>query len=993
MRIPHAVLLALLALSGLAQSARAADEVTADVDPFLGIDGGGNTFPGPCMPFGLAKPGPDTGDGSGNAGWTATGEIHAFSQMHVSGTGGGVKYGNIGVMPTTGVITPAAGFASPRENERGSIGFYGVTLKRSGIKVEITAAERAARYRFTYPESQQANLIFNVSHCLTFGLKGENQSLTASAVTILSPTEVAGSQSVTGGWNLQRGNYTVYFYAQTDAPTTSWGTWRGQETFEGNRVEAMSDHTSTGGWLRFATRAGQQVNLTVGISLVSIAQARRNAQYILGQDFEQVRASLVNAWDLALGVVRIDGVSPERRQIFYTALYHTMLMPSNRTGENPLWTSSEPYYDDYYCIWDTFRTSSPLLTLIAERRQTEIVRALVDLYRHEGWMPDARSGNANGRTQGGSDGDIVVADAFVKGLKDIDWPTAYAALVQNAEVKPADHWREGRGGIDDWKQLGYLPIEAVDMPASRQMEYSANDFAVATLAQGLGKTADAAKYRKRAGHWENLWDADFTDEGFTGFIRSRHRDGSWKKDFTALQDCSWRGDTFYEGNSWIYSFFVPHDMARLIARCGGKETFIKRLDTYFDKGRFDVSNEPGFLSPYLYIWAGRHDRTAERVRGILTKHFQAGRGGIPGNDDSGAMSSLYAFGALGFMPVAGQDVYLIGSPLHESSSIRLANGATFTIEARGASDTNKYVTAATLHGQPLDRAWFRHADIAQGGTLVLTMASKPGQWPTGSPPPSMSDEHGRGRRQTADRNCRLPAALCRLSAYNDARDEPDPLPCSWRTLMMDRCWRRSLRSAVLFSCALALSVAGAGNPQAAADRGRAFRTEARIAQAVHLPRMVPRCQAGHLGALGTAVRAHVRRLVRPAHLRPGPPAVQGPPRTLRPPHQDRLQGHHPALEGREVGPRPPDGTLQKSRGEVLRQHGLAPRQLLPVELEAPQVERREHGTAPRRGRRLAEGRPETRPALRRLRAPRRQLHLVPGQPQVGQDRPPGRRAL
>jgi len=710
------------------------------VDPFWGIDGGGNTIPGPAMPFGMIKPGPDVGLNDQNAGWGAEGEINGFSQTHVSGTGGGPKYGNILVQPTVG-DPRASNFGSPREDERGAIGYYAVTLKRYSVKVEITAGSRAAIYRFTYPSSSQANVLFDAGHCLSaYSSAGEGQSLTASSVSILSPTEVSGSSSVTGGWNMQKNSYTVYFYAVIDTPAASWGTWRDGTLHAGDR-EHGGDGAKTGAWLSFATNDGQQVRLKVGISFISVEQAKRNVKLEIPDfDFDRVHSANIDAWNHALSTIDVSSDNPKQRQLFYSALYHTMLMPVDRTGENPLWKSSEPYYDDFYAIWDTFRTSSPMLTVIAPQREQEIVRALVDIQRHEGWLPDARSGNYTGRTQGGSNAEFLIGDAYIKHVPGIDWNAAYAAMLQDAETSPKDPDQEGRGDLKHWKELGYVTIEGTDRPGSKQMEYAANDFEIALVARGLNHQSDYEKYRKRSGNWKNLWDEKFEEGGVRGFIRPRHQDGTWKKDFTAMQGCSWGGDTFYEGNSWTYSLFVPQDVRGLIRQSGGDAAFVRRLDAFFDvPDRYDVGNEPGFLSPYLYLWAGRHDKTAERVRQILFKSFHGGRAGLPGNDDSGAMSSWYAFGTIGLFPNAGQDVYLIGSPQFREVTFHLPDGKDFTIEAKGTSADNIYVVSAQLNGQILDRAWLRHQEIAAGGKLVLHMASKPREWPSGKRPPSASD--------------------------------------------------------------------------------------------------------------------------------------------------------------------------------------------------------------------------------------------------------------
>lgn len=733
-RIVSLILLLMATAGALAQ-------VAQNVDPLLGNDGGGNTFPGPSLPFGMIKPGPDMGDNSGNAGWQPTGDINGFSQTHVSGTGGGDKYGNILVQPTIGALR-ASGFASSWSDEHASVGYYHVTLTRYPVDVAITTARRTALYRFTYPAAGQRNVQFDVSHLLSaYAQNGEGQTIVRSAIRIVSPSEVTGSTTVTGGWNKQTTNYTVYFYAGTDVPATSWGTWLGDALHPGLQKEEGGAAMQDGAWLTLPNGKDRVVEVKIAISFISEAQAKQNAMSeVAGFDFDGTRARAVAAWEKTLSRVEIRGASKEDQQVFYTALYHTMLMPVDRTGENPLWQSNEPSYDDFYTIWDTFRTSSPLLTLVAPEREAQIVRALIDIYQHDGWLPDGRSGNFNGRTQGGSDAEFVLADAYLKDLPGIDWATAYEAIVKDAEVTPKDQIKEGRGDLEDWKTLHYLSIEVVDRPASKTMEYAANDFEAAEMANGLHHKADYAKYLKRSRYWENLWDEDAAADGFRGFIWPRHRDGTWKVPFNALEAGSWGGDNFYEGNAWTYSTFVPQDVAELIRRCGGEEVFVKRLGAFFGvPGRYDVGNEPGFLSPYLYVWAGHQDRTADQVRRILASSYHAGRKGLPGNDDSGAMSSWYVFGKMGFFPNAGQDVYIIGSPAFAETSIHLANGKTFTIVAKGVSVQNRYIAHAEWNGRPYTRAWFRNADIMEGGRLVLMMSATPSSWATGVLPPSASD--------------------------------------------------------------------------------------------------------------------------------------------------------------------------------------------------------------------------------------------------------------
>ena len=755
-RILHALkqtpLLMLLALAAMPSPAQNARYNARYIDPMLGVDGGGNTFAGATLPFGMLKAGPDTGDNTANSGWTPDGLINGFSQTHVSGTGGGAKYGNILVQPTTGDVT-ASDHSSARANERATAGFYGVTLTRYNIGVEIASSRRSAIYRFTYPAAEKSNLLIDAGHCLTATEKyHENQTLVASSAKIVSSTEISGFTTVLGGWNIQPVPYTVYFYAVTDTPASTFGTWNGKvgsngTLAPGSRGESESKGLKAGAWLTFATHANQVVQMKIGISFISEAQAKTNAiAEIPSFNFEAVHTQAQKTWDEAVAPISIEGAGEDDLRQFYTALYHTMLMPvdrsgeKDRAGENPLFQSAEPYYDDFYATWDTFRSSSPLLTLTAEKRESEIVRALVDLYRHEGWLPDARTGNYNGRVQGGSDADMTIADGYLKHLPGIDWQTAFKAVEHDAEATPSDPRKEGRGDLDDWRNRGYLTIEGSDRPASKSMEYAANDYAVALLAKGLGNDAAFRKYSARASNWKNLWDADASDHGFTGFIWPRHSDGSWKPNFDPLLSGSWGSDSFYEGNSWTYSTFVPQDVAGLIQASGGNARFVQRMDAFFDlPGRYDVGNEPGFLAPYLYIWAGRPDATQSHIRAILARNYHSGPNGLPGNDDSGAMSSWYAFGKLGFYPNAAQDVYLIGSPAFPRVSIALSNGRKLVLETEGNVTSQPYIASATWNGRAFNRAWFTHEELMQGGTLRFTMSATPTHWGSANPPPSLSD--------------------------------------------------------------------------------------------------------------------------------------------------------------------------------------------------------------------------------------------------------------
>lgn len=712
--------------------AMAADHV-ADVDPFIGEDWFGDVFVGANVPFGMVKLGPDLNGFGSRKGFKSEGEIRGFSHLHLSGGSG--KYENIRLMPVTGTFEPGD-MHSPRSDEHASPGYYAVKLDRYGVEAELTASRRVGVHRYTFEQAGEAHIALGLD-LLVKGKGEESQRFLGGEVHVVSPTEITGVGHYIGGWN-EGGQYEVYFDVMVDTPSTGARTW--VDTALGAAQQAHVDADQPiGAVLDYRAQAGQAIQAKVGISFVSAAQAHRNAtDEVRDLHFDAVRAAAVAQWNKALGRVEIGGASATQRRQFYTALYHAMMMPSDHTGENPKWASSEPYYDDFQAIWDTFRSDGPLLTLIAPDRQRDILRSLIDTYRHAGYMPDARVGNDNGRTQGGSNADVMVADAYVKGLGGIDYGTAFKAMIKDATVLPADARKEGRGGLDTYNKLGYI-AQPTERAGSRTVEYAYDDFAIAELACGLGHTNEAALYKAHAGNWANLWDAAWQQEGIGGFLRPRNADGSWAPQYLVRRG-TWP-DFYYEGDLWTYSLYAPQDVRHLIALSGGNEAFVKRLDATFDGLHFDITNEPGFLIPDLYLWAGRPDRTADRLVTYLHKAFKDSRSGIPGNDDSGAMSSWYAFQSMGFYPNAGQDVYLIGTPSYPRVDIDLGGGKTFTVEAENldGNSVNRYVQSAVLNGHPLNQAWFRHGDIAKGGTLKLVMGPKPSAWGTTNPPPSLSD--------------------------------------------------------------------------------------------------------------------------------------------------------------------------------------------------------------------------------------------------------------
>jgi predicted alpha-1,2-mannosidase len=783
MKTTFALLVLLLAASTLpAQQRRGAqrpnttgvqsvqEDVTQYVDPFIGTQGGGNTFPGAAWPFGMVKLGPDCGKLDTNSGYSPGDTVRGFSHVHVSGTGGGPKYGNILIYPFAGDV-PVAGYGSPAGKEVAKTGYYSVELTATDILAELSCTPKTGMHRYTFRKGGHSGILIDAGSFL--GSKSccfEEQELVGSEVEVLSDREISGYSRVRGGWNTG-GPYTVYFYAIFDTPSNSFGTWKSGKVHLTNKSEFDSG-APTGAWFGYDCKPGQVIGVKVGISFISAGKARTNCILEAGSlNFEQAMSRARTQWTLYLNRIRIDSPSKTEKIKFYTALYHTMMMPADRTGENPGWTGKEPYYDDYYCIWDTYRTSHPLFTLFIPEIQTDITRSLIDIYEHEGYMPDARAGNSNGRTQGGSNCDMLVAEAILKELPGIDYEKGYQAMVKNAEVPPGgDERLVGRGGLKDYNTIGYVSTD-FERAGSRTVEYAANDWAIALSAQKLGKADGYRLYAGRSCNWENLWKPE-EHSGAKGFIMPRKASGDWdegyrdklwswytetpprelglipynripanylsKDPFTPLSGGSWM-DFFYESHSWEYSFYVPHDMKRLIEKCGGTDAFISRLDTFFSLNYFQMSNEPGFLTPCLYNYAGRPDKTAETVTRLLKVHYTDRPDGLPGNDDSGAMSSWYAFQAMGFFPVAGQDVYLIGTPRFSRTSINTGGGKSLIILAENLSEKNIYVISAALNDKPLDQNWFRHADIRNGGTLQLVMSDKPSGWGTKNLPPSRSD--------------------------------------------------------------------------------------------------------------------------------------------------------------------------------------------------------------------------------------------------------------
>ncbi|KAG9188938.1 hypothetical protein G6011_05806 [Alternaria panax] len=539
---------------------------------------------------------------------------------------------------------------------------------------------------------------------------------------------------------------------------------------------------------------GQQVNGTltleakVGISYISAAQACLHVENELpnARTFEDIVEQARREWELkVLSKIQIGDDGKETtnnatlKRMLYSALYQTGLMPTDKTGENPVWVSSnaKPYYDDHYTLWDTYRTLLPLYHLIFTKPYSRILSGLISIFKEEGYLPAGRAANWNGRVQGGTHADIVLADGFVKSVRalsgeagrgeldsTIDWQDAYRAVMKDANVIPERNvdpvafdgaTKEGRGALDDYLTLRFITRNHT-RSISRGVEYPQNDFAIYSMAQGLDKPQEAVdQMRHRASWWQNQWNptANTTLDGigtFTGFPGARNADGTWNVtayDPLSCGTCGWDAD-IYEAKVWETAFSVaPHDMAKVIDLMGGDGAFIRRLDASFVPGfgtsvganndagsaLFNPGNEPSFATPFLYNYVpGMHWKTVNQTRATVDAFYSDARNGYPGNIDGGALPSWLIFNLIGMYPMPGQPLYLLSAPRLSSLKVSLFSGTavetSLTVLAQNMSSTSFYPQRVTWNGEELDRAWLRHGEIAQGGKLVFYMGEEPARW-------------------------------------------------------------------------------------------------------------------------------------------------------------------------------------------------------------------------------------------------------------------------
>ncbi|CAI6339293.1 unnamed protein product [Periconia digitata] len=785
--------LTFLTLLGIAiRPSEAQQDYTPFVNPFIGAEGpipgyaygGGDIFVGAAVPFGVVKLGIDTQEDNVtiatiNGGYTPRGLVTGVSMMHESGTGGCPKYGVISQMPLTNVGAPinfldnTTYWQKRVGQDEASVGSFATDLE-NGVHISLTGSRHAGQLRYEFPGDQK-HVLVDVSHFLPEPTGGFcTQHYLDGSIGIAEDNKTyTGHGTYAGGFNLGA-PYTVYFCGEFDTAPQDAQTWHGlntsrvangttpQPTIGGRNVTAKPNGDRVGAIFSWTDVSSSTIQSKVGISFISIekACAFKDTELPSWNEDDHVAAAR-KEWNAdVFSKIRVDtGESANATNLIllYSSLYFMHLMPSNRTGENPLWESDEPSWDDFYCIWDTFRNTISLSHLITPEASESQIRSLIDIYRHQGYMPDGRSGNDNGLSQGGSNADNWLADAYVKGMRgDVNWVDGYAAMRKDAEVSTNGSNKEGRGALDDWLTYGYV-TEASERSISRSVEYSLNDFALSQVAKGE-KPEEAEKYLNRSAGWQHLWNHDTpsvkTTPVFTGFLTPKSGDGTFNTtnyNPATCDVCSWPSVT-YEGTPFEYSFVIPHDVETLIDFMGGQTSFESRLDYIFQPNTsqtnlganglgittiMNIGNEPDFATPYLYNYINKQWKSVNQSRALARQFFKNAPFGVPGNSDSGALNSWLIWQMLGLYPIVTQPVYLLSSPWFSDINMTINGNRTLRITAEGLGEDSYFVQGVKINGKEWQKNWFLHDDVmVEGGTIEFTLGEENVVWETEDGPPS-----------------------------------------------------------------------------------------------------------------------------------------------------------------------------------------------------------------------------------------------------------------
>ena len=714
-----------------------AGEITKYVNPFIGtgaIDGGlsGNNYPGATSPFGMIQLSPDTseapnwGDASGYDYNRNT--IFGFSHTRLSGTGASDLI-DITLMPTSSGRTSSA---FTHDEEKARPGYYQVMLKDEGINAELTTTQRNGIHRYQYPAGKDAEIILDMDHSADKGNWGRR--IINSQIRILNDHAVEGYRIITGWAKLRK----IYFYMEFSSPILT-STLR-----DGGRVHentAVINGTNLHGCFRFGQLNGKPLTCKVALSSVSMENARQNMEQEAPHwDFDRYVAAADADWEKQLGKIEVKGTEVQK-EIFYTALYHTMIQPNTMSDVNGEYmaadyttrkvANNETHYTTF-SLWDTFRASHPLYTLLEPERVTDFVKSMIRQYEYYGYLPIWQLWGQDNYCMIGNHSIPVITDAILKGIPGIDMEKAYEA-VYNSSVTSHPN-----SPFEVWEKYGFMPENIQTQSVSITLEQAFDDWCVAQLAAKLNKDADYQRFHKRSEYYRNLFHPK------TKFFQSKNDKGEWIEPFDPYQYGGNGGHPFTEGNAWQYFWYVPHNIQALMELTGGTKAFEQKLDTFFTStykseqmnhnasgfvGQYAHGNEPSHHVAYLYNFAGQPWKTQKYVSHILNTLYNNTSSGYAGNDDCGQMSAWYVFSAMGFYPVNPADGrYIIGSPLLDECTLKLAGNKEFRIRTIRKSPEDIYIQSVTLNGKKHKDFFITHQDIMNGGTMVFKMGKKPSGW-------------------------------------------------------------------------------------------------------------------------------------------------------------------------------------------------------------------------------------------------------------------------
>ena len=714
-----------------------AGEITKYVNPFIGtgaIDGGlsGNNYPGATSPFGMIQLSPDTseapnwGDASGYDYNRNT--IFGFSHTRLSGTGASDLI-DITLMPTSSGRTSSA---FTHDEEKARPGYYQVMLKDENINAELTTTQRNGIHRYQYPAGKDAEIILDMDHSADKGSWG--RQIINSQIRILNDHAVEGYRIITGWAKLRK----IYFYMEFSSPILT-STLR-----DGGRVHentAVINGTNLHGCFRFGQLNGKPLTCKVALSSVSMENARQNMEQEAPHwDFDRYVAAADADWEKQLGKIEVKGTEVQK-EIFYTALYHTMIQPNTMSDVNGEYmaadyttrkvANNETHYTTF-SLWDTFRASHPLYTLLEPERVTDFVKSMIRQYEYYGYLPIWQLWGQDNYCMIGNHSIPVITDAILKGIPGIDMEKAYEA-VYNSSVTSHPN-----SPFEVWEKYGFMPENIQTQSVSITLEQAFDDWCVAQLAAKLNKDADYQRFHKRSEYYRNLFHPK------TKFFQSKNGKGEWIEPFDPYQYGGNGGHPFTEGNAWQYFWYVPHNIQALMELTGGTKAFEQKLDTFFTStykseqmnhnasgfvGQYAHGNEPSHHVAYLYNFAGQPWKTQKYVSHILNTLYNNTSSGYAGNDDCGQMSAWYVFSAMGFYPVNPADGrYIIGSPLLDECTLKLAGNKEFRIRTIRKSPEDIYIQSVTLNGKKHKDFFITHQDIMNGGTMVFKMGKKPSGW-------------------------------------------------------------------------------------------------------------------------------------------------------------------------------------------------------------------------------------------------------------------------